>query len=63
LVAWFWQHNAVLGLIAGVSLFLNIAVVASTTGVLLPMTMRKLGRDPATVAGVSTPCSPTCWAT
>ncbi len=52
LVAWLWQGNAVLGLIAGVSLFLNIAVVASTTGVLFPMALRRLGKDPATVAGV-----------
>lgn len=52
LIAWVWKGNAILGVVAGLSLFLNIAVIASTTGVLLPMGMRWLGRDPATVAGV-----------
>jgi magnesium transporter len=27
-------------------------MIASTTGVLLPMTLRRLGIDPATIAGV-----------
>jgi magnesium transporter len=52
LIAWVWKGNLVLGMIAGVSLFANIAIVASTTGVLLPMTLRRLGIDPATIAGV-----------
>ena len=52
LIAIVWKGNVVLGLIVGVSLFLNIAIVASTTGVLLPMTLQRLGVDPATVAGV-----------
>lgn len=37
---------------AGTALFLNIALVASTTGVVLPMLLRRLGVDPATIAGV-----------
>jgi magnesium transporter len=41
-----------LGVVAGVSLFLNIAIVASSTGVLLPMALSWMGRDPATIAGV-----------
>ena len=50
-VAWLWKDNALLGLIAGVSLFLNM-IVAGVGGVLIPMTLRRLGMDPATVAGV-----------
>jgi Mg/Co/Ni transporter MgtE len=52
LIAWFWKGSPILGVVAGVSLFLNIAIVASTTGVLLPMALRRLGIDPATIAGV-----------
>jgi magnesium transporter len=52
LIAWLWFGNPVLGLVAGASLFLNIAIVASTTGVLLPMGLARLGLDPATIAGV-----------
>src|SRR5581483_10908206 len=51
-IAFFWKGNAMLGVIAGGALFLNIAIVASTTGVILPMTLRKIGIDPATIAGV-----------
>jgi magnesium transporter len=51
LVAWLWEDNATLGIIAGVSLFLNM-IVAGLGGVLIPMTLRRLGMDPATVAGV-----------
>jgi magnesium transporter len=52
LIAWLWQGNLMLGVVAGFSLFLNIAIVASTTGVLLPMSLRRIGIDPATIAGV-----------
>jgi magnesium transporter len=51
LIAWLWQGNATLGAIAGGALFLNM-LVAATAGVLVPMTMRRLGHDPATIAGV-----------
>jgi len=51
IVAWLWKGNATLGLVAGVSMFLNM-IVAATGGVLVPTTLRKLGFDPATVAGV-----------
>ncbi|HEY3304003.1 MAG TPA: magnesium transporter [Candidatus Binatia bacterium] len=50
-VAWLWKGNATLGLIAGVAMFLNM-LVAATAGVLVPTALRKLGFDPATVAGV-----------
>ena len=52
LIAWFWKGSAILGVVAGVSLFLNIAIVAASSGVLLPMALSWLGRDPATIAGV-----------
>jgi len=51
LAAWLWKGNALLGAIAGFSLFLNM-IIAGAGGVLIPMTLRRLGMDPATVAGV-----------
>jgi len=51
LIAWLWKGNENLGLIAGAAMLLNM-FVASTTGVLIPMTLRRLGIDPATIAGV-----------
>lgn len=51
LVAWLWKGEPVLGLIAGTSMALNM-LVAGTTGVVLPLTLRRLGYDPATIAGV-----------
>jgi magnesium transporter len=51
IVAWLWKGNAALGLVAGLAMFLNM-LVAATGGVLVPTALRKLGLDPATVAGV-----------
>ena len=51
LIAALWQGDAMFGLIAGAAMFLNM-MVASTTGVIIPLTLRKLGIDPATIAGV-----------
>lgn len=51
LIAWLWKGNVYLGLIAGSALFLNM-LIAGTAGVLIPMTLRRLGLDPATIAGV-----------
>ena len=51
LIAWLWKGNIYLGLIAGSALFLNM-LIAGTAGVLIPMTLRRLGLDPATIAGV-----------
>jgi magnesium transporter len=50
-VAWLAREDATFGLIAGVAMFLNM-MVASTTGVVIPMTLRRLGVDPAAIAGV-----------
>jgi magnesium transporter len=51
LIAYIWEDHATFGLIAGAAMFLNM-FVASTTGVIIPMTLRRLGIDPATIAGV-----------
>lgn len=51
LIAWAWKGNLTLGLVAGAALFLNM-LVAATAGVLVPITLRRLGFDPATIAGV-----------
>jgi magnesium transporter len=51
IVAWVWQGHALFGFVAGFAMFLNM-FVASTTGVIIPLTLRKLGIDPATIAGV-----------
>ncbi len=51
LIAWGWKGDPVLGLIAGISLFANF-FVASTSGVVLPLTLKRIGIDPATIAGV-----------
>lgn len=51
LVAWVWQGHALFGVVAGAAMFLNM-LVASTTGVIIPLTLRKFGIDPATIAGV-----------
>jgi magnesium transporter len=51
IVAYVWQGSFALGIIAGVAMFLNM-FVGSTTGVVLPLTLRRLGIDPATIAGV-----------
>lgn len=50
-VAWAWKGNTTLGIVAGSAMFLNM-LVAATAGVLIPMTLRRFGLDPATVAGV-----------
>jgi magnesium transporter len=50
-IAYAWKGNAYLGVIAGGALAINM-LVASTAGVLIPMTLRRLGFDPATIAGV-----------
>ncbi len=52
-IAYLWQDNGVLALVAAVAMFTNM-LVASLGGVLIPMTLRYgLKVDPATAAGVS----------
>ncbi len=51
-IAYLWQDNATLALIAGLAMFLNM-IVASIGGVMIPMTLRYGFKvDPATAAGV-----------
>jgi magnesium transporter len=50
-VAWVWQGNVTLGFVAGGALFLNM-IIASTAGVVIPITLNRFGIDPATIAGV-----------
>jgi magnesium transporter len=50
-VAWAAREDLTFGLIAGVAMLLNM-MVASTTGVVIPMTLRRFGMDPAAIAGV-----------
>ena len=50
-IAWLWKGNPWLGVVAGIAMFLNM-LVAATGGVLVPTALRRLGFDPATVAGV-----------
>jgi magnesium transporter len=50
-VAGIWQNDAVFGFVAGAAMFLNM-LVASTTGVFIPLTLRRFGIDPAAIAGV-----------
>ena len=50
-ISWVWQDHFIFGAIAGLAMFINM-MVASTTGVVVPMTLRRLGIDPATIAGV-----------
>jgi magnesium transporter len=52
LIAYAWQQNSTFALIAFAAMFLNM-IVASVSGVLIPMTLRYgLKLDPATAAGV-----------
>ncbi len=50
-VVWLMKRNVALAEITGGALFLNM-LVASTAGVLIPVTLRRFGVDPASVAGV-----------
>ena len=50
-VAWISQSNVYFGMVAGGAMFINM-FVASTTGVVLPLTLRRMGIDPAMIAGV-----------
>lgn len=49
-IAWIWKGNMTLGIVVGVALMLNTLVAVSIGGV-VPLVLRKLGRDPAVAAG------------
>lgn len=50
LIAWVWKGNAVLGIVIGVALALNTLVAVSIGG-MVPLILRRLGRDPAVASG------------
>ena len=49
-IAWFWKGNMVLGLVVGGALFVNTLVAVSIGGI-VPLVLRRLGRDPAVASG------------
>ncbi len=51
LVAWLWKGNPYLGLVAGLSMTLTL-IVSGLSGALIPLTMKKLGFDPAHSSGI-----------
>ena len=51
IITWLWQGSPVLGLVIGVAMFADL-LVAATVGVLVPITLKRLGVDPALASGV-----------
>lgn len=51
IVAVVWYGNQLLALVIGLAMFINL-VVAALAGVFIPITVRKLGIDPAMASGV-----------
>ena len=51
LLVWLWNGNPYLGLIVGAALVVNL-MVAGLSGALIPLTMKKLGFDPAHSSGI-----------
>lgn len=49
-VAWLWKANGYLGVVVGVALAVN-TVVAVSIGGLVPLVLKRLGRDPALASG------------
>jgi magnesium transporter len=49
-IAWLWRGNLWLGAILGVAMWIN-TLVAVTIGGLVPLLLRRLGRDPALASG------------
>lgn len=49
-IAWIWKGNLVLGLVVGTALMLNTLVAVSIGGI-VPLVLRRFGRDPAVASG------------
>ncbi|MCA9132270.1 MAG: magnesium transporter [Planctomycetales bacterium] len=49
-IAWVWKGNMVLGLVVGGALALNTLIAVSIGGI-VPLILRRLGRDPAVASG------------
>jgi len=50
-VVWLWKGNPYLGLVVGAAMVVNL-IVAGLSGALIPLTMKKLGFDPAHSSGI-----------
>lgn len=51
LLAWLWQGNYMLGAIIGVAMISNL-IISALVGVLVPLTLKRIGVDPALASGV-----------
>ena len=51
LVAIWWHHNPILGLVVGSAMIINLAV-AGLTGAAIPLTMKAVGLDPAQCSNI-----------
>ncbi len=51
LIVWFWFGDPVLSLVIATALTLNF-LIAATGGVLIPLTLKRLGFDPALASGI-----------
>ncbi|MCK5941880.1 MAG: magnesium transporter [Planctomycetes bacterium] len=49
-VAWLWKGNAILGLVVGVAMLVNTMVAVSIGG-LVPLVLKRFGKDPALASG------------
>lgn len=51
IIAVLWNHNPLLGLVIGVAMVINL-VIAGFFGAIIPLIMKRLGKDPATSATI-----------
>lgn len=51
IIAVLWNQNAMLGVIIGVAMVINL-VIAGFFGAIIPLIMKRLGKDPATSATI-----------
>jgi len=51
LIVWLWKGNPYLGLVVAVAMVVNL-IVAGLSGALIPLTMKRLGFDPAHSSGI-----------
>lgn len=49
--AWIWKKNAYLGLVVGIAMVVNM-IAAGLAGAFIPITMKKMGFDPAHSSGI-----------
>ena len=50
-IAWLWKDNPFLGLVVGLAMIVNM-IAAGLSGALIPLTMKRLGFDPAHSSGI-----------